>query len=261
MIGKAFFSILSFIGIMCLSSCGESNSPEQGTNPTNQALLIVGTSADMPPFEFYKSGDGETIISGFDIELAQLVAKEMGITLKIKDMDFSTLIPALQAGRVDLVMASMSPSPERKKDIDFSNTYLQLPLAIITKAGSKLSSFKDLKGRKIGVQLGSTHEKKIQQFTKKEPSIQIVSLNKLGELVQELLVGRIDGVLMEVITAREFVEPNKALALNLISEHPIDFAIAFSKGSLWIEKVNQALTKLEKAGTIESLKQKWFKLS
>lgn len=260
MIGKTIFSILCFFGAVLLTACDEKNT-DQANTPGNQALLTIGTSADMPPFEFYKSGDGETIISGFDVELAHQVAKEMGVSVKIKDMDFSTLIPALQAGRVDLVMASMSPSPERQKNIDFSKTYLQLPLGIITKTGHKVSSFKDFKGKKIGVQLGSVHEKTLQDHARKDPSLQVVSLNKLGELVQELLVGRIDGVLMEITSAHEFVQPNKALAMNVISDQQVDFAIAFAKGSPWIEKVNLALSKLEKAGEIETLKKKWFKLS
>lgn len=257
---KAFYLIIvAFTGLHLLG-CQDKDSEEKGAGP-NQALLTVGTSADMPPFEFYTNDVSGTIITGFDIELMKAIARDLSLEIKINDMDFSTLVPSLQAGRVDVVIASMTPSPERSKNVDFSDIYLELPLVAITKAGVKVKDSKDFKGKKIGVQLGSTHEQTVQAMAKKDPSIQVVSLNKLGELIQELNVGRIHAVLMELTSAQEFVQSNKELTMNTLPDHKVSFAIAFAKGSPWVPKVNQSLKRLKTYGEIEKLKTKWFKIS
>jgi len=257
---KAFYLSITLMAGLSLLACQDKDSGEKAQGP-NQAILTVGTSADMPPFEFYASDVMGTGITGFDIELIRAIAKQLSLEIKINDMDFSTLIPSLQAGRVDVIVASMTPSPERRKNVDFSDTYLELPLVAITKAGVRVKDSQDFKGKKIGVQLGSSHEQTVHAMAKKDPSIQVVSLNKLGELVQELAVGRIHAVLMELTSAQEFVASNKELTMNVIPDHQVAFAIAFAKGSPWVPKVNQALKRLIDAGEVDKLKQKWFKLS
>ena len=212
----------------------------------------------MPPFEFYRTGNGQTQISGFDIDVAQAIAQELNHELKIKDMDFSGLIPALQSGRVDFVMASMTPTPERQKNIDFSEPYLVLPVAAISMDPQNMSTQKDFSGKKIGAQLGSTHEQFARSLAEKDKTIKIVSMNKLGELIQELVLGRIDVIIMETKTAKAFQKKNADLRVNAIQDHIVQFAIAFPKNSPWIEKVNEAIKKLHARGSLEEIKSVWF---
>ncbi len=95
--------------------------------------MVVGTSAEFPPFEFHKVVDGKDSIKGFDIMLAEEFAKELGVKVEIKDMSFDGLIGALNADQVDIVLAGMSPTPEREKSVDFSELYYLSRNAVIVK--------------------------------------------------------------------------------------------------------------------------------
>jgi polar amino acid transport system substrate-binding protein len=238
------------------SGCGES--PKEEKQAGTKEPIKMGTSADQPPFEFYRTGDGETQIVGYDIDLAKKIGEELGNTVEIKDMDFSTLIPALQAGRVDFVMAGMTPTPERKQNVDFSISYLKFPVTAITQKQLTVQSAQDLKGKKIGVQLGSAHEQIAKEWAKDDPSITVVSLNKLGDLIQELIVGRIDAALMETAVAHSYVKLTPQLKVNLLPKYQLEFAVAFQKGSPLVEKFNKIIDQLEKSGQLEALKKKWI---
>ncbi|WKL02385.1 transporter substrate-binding domain-containing protein [Paenibacillus amylolyticus] len=93
------------------------------TNNSSSKKLVLGTSADFAPYEFHKVINGKDEIVGFDIEIAKEIAKDLGAELVIEDMGFDGLLPSLQSGRVDLVISGMTPTDERKKSIDFSDTY------------------------------------------------------------------------------------------------------------------------------------------
>jgi polar amino acid transport system substrate-binding protein len=242
--------------LLALTGCDDAKkaNKEAGVETT----LKMGTSADMPPFEFYRTGDGETKIVGYDIDLAQQIGKELGHTVEVKDMDFSTLIPALQAGRVDFVMASMTPTPERQKNVTFSKVYLTFPVTAITQQTLTVKSAEDLKGKKVGVQLGSALEQIAQDWAKTDKTIQVVSLNKLGDLIQELIVGRIDAALMETVAANSYVQLTPQLKVNPLPQYQLEFAVAFAKGSPLVDQFNKIIEQLEKSGQLETLKKKWI---
>ncbi len=245
------FAALSFLG---LQGCKQDkNSSDKG----DQASLVLGTSADMPPFEFFQTGQGQATIVGFDMDVAQALGKMIGVDIKVKDMDFSTLIPALQAGRVDLVMASMTPTPEREKSVTFTKPYLTIHVAAIS-LGKTFKKAKDLEGHRIGVQLGTTHEEVLKEMVKAGKQVTPVSLNKLGELIQELIAGRIQVVLMETTSAKAFAASNPQLIVSELKDLEVTFAIAFPKQSLWVEKFNKAIDHLQKSKQIEALKETWF---
>lgn len=252
------FLSLAIIGLLQISlpGCGDSQDEKKKENADH--ILKMGTSADMPPFEFYRTGEGETQIAGFDIDLAKEIVKKLGSKVEIKDMDFSTLIPALQAGRVDFVMSCMTPTPERKKNIDFSRVYLAFPVAAVTQQKLTVKSAQDLSGKKIGVQLGSSPEQIAQEWSKADPSITVVSLNKLGDLIQELIVGRIDAALMETVAANSYVQLTPALKVNPLPQYELAFAVGFPKGSPLVAKFNQIIDQLEQSGQLEALKKKWI---
>jgi ABC-type amino acid transport substrate-binding protein len=241
--------------LLLLAGCDDS--PKDKKNPSANTI-VMATSADMPPFEFHRTDSKGSTIMGYDIDVAQALSKELGLTLEIRDMDFNSLIPAMQSGRADFVMSSMESTPERLKNVSFSAPYLVLPLAVITGQGKTVATLQDLKGMVIGVQLGSTHEQFARDLAKKDPSLKIISLNKLGELIQELLSGRIGSIIMETKTARSFQKANPSLKVTALEEHTVKFSIAFPKNSPWLEKFNEAIRKLQAAGTFETLKIKWF---
>lgn len=243
-----------FMALLCLQSCEERQNTSQGKEHT----LNLVTSADNPPFEFHRTESDNREITGFDIDLAQALATLLNANLEIKDMDFNSLIPALQAGRAEFAMAALAVTDERKKNVDFSDPYYETKIALITSAGRSFPKDSDLKDKKIGVQLGSTHEQVLKDIQKKYPTLEMTSLNRLGELVQELRAGRINAVLTEESVAKAYVGSHKDIDYNLLQGYQGAFAIALPKDSIWLEKINAALKTLESNGTLEKLKEKWF---
>ncbi len=238
--------------------CGLWGCTDNTPSSEKEHTLVLVTSADNPPFEFHRTEADHQEIAGFDIELAYAIAQKLGVSLEVKDMDFNGLIPALQAGRADFSMASIAATEERKKNVDFSDSYAQNKLALVTPSGHAYSKESDLAKKKVGVQLGSTHEHVLKEIQKKIKDLEVISLNRLGELVQELRAGRIDAVLVEESVAKAYVGSHKDIDYNLLQEHQVEFAIAFPRGSPWVTKVNNALKDLEQDGTLGRLKKKWF---
>ena len=252
MTGLLTASLLALI----LTACGES---ERKRDPDQKTTLILATSGDNPPFEFHDTKNGKDQITGADIDLAHALAQELGITLETRDTDFSSLIPTLQAHRADFAMALLTPTEERKKNVSFSDCYFISRLSLVTLKNRTIHHEEDLEGKKIGVQLGSNNERVAKELASKIKDLQIVSLNRLGELIQEVRTKRIDAVLVEVTPAKAYAEAHKDLNYNTLEEHQSNFAIAFPKDSPWIERFNQALKKLKSRGKIEEIMRKWLK--
>ncbi|GAO97447.1 arginine-binding extracellular protein ArtP precursor [Caedimonas varicaedens] len=251
---KTFSFLVGIFLCVALISCGDSE-----RSSDKKITLTMVTSGDNPPFEFHDTSRGKDGLVGADIDIAHALANELGITLDIKDIDFNSIVPALQTHRADFSMALMTPSEERKKNIAFSDIYYTSRIAVVTLQAKTLESENSLEGKKIGVQLGSTNEQAAKQLANKIKSLQIILLNKLGELIQEVRVGRIDGLLVEEVPAKAYTEANKDLDYRILQEYQSSFAIAFPKDSPWIEKFNVALKKLKARGKLEEITRKWLK--
>lgn len=249
----------SSLAISTMVGCGEqSNTSAPSATETKEALTLI-TSPDYPPYEFYDTSTGKKEIVGFDIDIAKNIASELGLELKIVESDFNGLIPALQAKRADFVMAGMTPTDERKKNVDFSIVYFEAKDTILAPKGSKLIKADDLAGKKVGVQLGSIQEGNIKEIAKKVKGIQIVSLNKIPEIIQEIKAKRLDAAIIEDTVAKGFRDGNPDLDFNVIpSEGPTGSAIAFPKGSTRVESFNKVLAKMKESGELETLAKKWF---
>jgi len=211
-----------------------------------KGTLILGTSADYPPYEFHASINGKDEIVGFDIEIGKEIAKDLGVELVIKDMKFDGLLAALDQGNIDIVIAGMSPTPERAENVDFSMIYYQSMQTVVIRAEDKdvLTSAESLKGKKIGVQKGAIQETiASEQF----PGASPVALGKITDLILSLNSGRIDSAIIEYPVAKSGVSVNPGL---FITEIPIEMedngtAIALRKGSDdYLEAVNKTLTRL-----------------
>lgn len=220
--------------------------------------LTMVTSADYPPYEFRKTGGGAGgEIVGFDVDIAKYITKELGYELEIKDTDFSGIIPALQSGRADFAMAGMTPTPERQKNVNFSNIYYEAKNTIVTKKGASLTTLEGLSGKRVGVQLGSTQEKFAKEKVK---GAKIVALNRTGDLIQEIKANRIDAAIIEDTIAKGFVANNPSLEFNTIpsSAEEAGSAIAFPKGSPLVQPFNNILQRMKQTGEIDALVKKWF---
>ncbi|CAI3658123.1 polar amino acid transport system substrate-binding protein [Clostridium neonatale] len=218
----------------------------------SKGKLVVGTSADYPPYEFHTMADGKDEIVGFDIDIAKEVAKDLGVELEVKDMDFDGLLVALQAGKVDMVFAGMTPTDERKENADFSDIYYTATHRFILRSGEEgsVKSFDDLKGKKIGVQKGS-----IQEGIAKDnfDEANIKSLAKVTDLVLDLKNNKVDAILIEEGVAKINCDKNKDIAMSdfVVTDENGGAAIALKKGSTELQtEVNKTISKLKEEDKI-----------
>lgn len=247
-----FFTMILLIGIV--TACGTS----EKNNASDKKVLTMATSADYAPFEYVETKKSDEII-GYDVDLAKAITSKLGYKLKVKDMDFSGLIQALKSGQADFVLAGMTPTEKRKKNVDFSDIYYFAQHMIISKSGSGIQTLDDLKGKTVGAQLGSIQEDKAKEINK-QVAITIENRDRIPDLIQELKNGRIDAVIIENTVAKGYLSKEKDLKGFTISDDPKEAgsAIALPKNSDLTAKFNKELKKMKENGELEKLNIKWF---
>ncbi|MBY0292051.1 MAG: transporter substrate-binding domain-containing protein [Alphaproteobacteria bacterium] len=238
------------LSLIFLVACGEKKAQDA------QKPLIVITSPDSPPFEFKDTARGGDQVIGFDMDVAHKLGEYLGRPVKIVEADFSSLIPSLHSGRADMAIAYLSATDERRKSIDFSEPYYATALALLVPEGSPINSEKDLEGKRLGAQLGSANETLAHQWAKEFPGLSVVSLNKVGDLVQELKSGRLEAVVAEDIVVKKVVAANPGLKVVNLKVTGDPLSIAFPKGSPLVAPTNEALKKMK--GDIQEFTSKWL---
>jgi ABC-type amino acid transport substrate-binding protein len=252
----------STLMVIALAGCGTSNAtPANSGNTTSGAgsasepTLMMATSADYKPYEYHDVSSGQDKIVGFDVDVANAIAQQLHVKLKVSDMDFSGLIGELQSHRADFVIAGMTPTDARKKSVDFSDIYYQATNVIITKKGTMVTSLNDLKSKKLAVQLGSIQE----GVAKSIPGATVDSLTAIPTVIQEVVIGRADAAVIEDTVAAGYVKNNPDLQVNTIAGIAANgSAIAFPKASTWVAKFNTALDHMKSDGELQQLATKWF---
>ena len=215
--------------------------------------IVLGTSADYPPYEFHKAVDGKDEIVGFDIEIAKEIAKDLGVELEIKDMDFDGLLMALNAGKVDFVMAGMTPDAERQKVVDFSEIYYKAVHGVVIKAENKdtFKTVEDLAGKKVGAQKGAIQE---DIAVDEIENVQLKSLGKIPDLILEVKNNKIDAVVMEKPVADSYVDNNQDLMLMDVTfdDGEGGSSVAVKKGSTdLVDEINKTLERLMNDGSVD----------
>ena len=243
---KTLLNILLALSLSLIISCGD--------NLESKDELRVGLTADYPPFEFMK----DNVISGFDVDLAKMIAKKLNKKLSLHDMDYDSLIPALQSGRINCIISSMTATDQRKNNVDFSTPYYVPKFAIIYRRDNEVKTIKDLNNSIIGVQLGSTMETFLKNQIGRVENLDIISLKKTPIMIQELKLSRLDGVLVEEAQAKAFVEKDLDLSFSIIDSNEPGYSIALAKNSNLTQKVNDALMKLQDSGELDKLHKKWL---
>ena len=223
-----------------------------------KGVLVMATSPDYPPYEFKILENGKEKVVGFDINIAEEIAKDIGVELRVLELDFNSLLVALNAGNADMVMAGMSPTEERRKSIDFSDIYYLANQAIIVPSDKKeqLNTLEDLKGKKIGVQKGSIQEQ-IANSQLKESNI--VPLVKMPNIILDLKTGHIDAAIIEKPVADGYIKqyPDLTLSDAKIIDETGGCAIAFKKGNEeLVNQVNSTLERLKKENLINEYVRK-----
>lgn len=240
-----------------LAACGNNkneSSTKEGTSSGNTTKkLIVGMSADFPPYEFHiKNDKGEDEIVGFDVEIAKEIAKDLNAELEIKDMKFESLLNELESGRVDLVISGLSPKPERLKQIDMSKIYYKAEQSIVSRTADKdkYATMESLEGLKIGVQKSSIQE----DIAKEIPNAKLTSLAKISEIMMQLTSNRVDVAVIEGPVAESFVK--KIDGITITDAKPVTedegYVVGVKKGDTeMLDQVNATLDRLIEAGSID----------
>ena len=249
---KVLSLVLALMMVACVfTACGEKVEVEEKVAET--ATLKMATNAAFPPYE-YKEGDE---FVGIDIEMAAAVAEKLGMELEVLDMEFDSIITAVQQGEADVGIAGMTVTEERLEEVDFSASYATGVQSVIVPEGSEIASIDDLVGKKIGVQLGTTGD---IYATGDYGSDNVTQYGKGADAVIALKGGDVDAVIIDNEPAKAFVAENEGLVI-LDTEYAIeDYAIAVSKDNTeLLDKINAALEELTADGTIDAIISKYIK--
>lgn len=213
-------------------------------------VLTVGTNAEFPPFE-YVGDDGQP--DGFDMALIKAVGEKLGVEVKIENMEFGSLVSSI-GNKIDIAIAGMTVTDERKEVVDFSDPYYDAVQYVIVPADSSIATADDLVGKTIGVQLGTTGDFIAQDIE----GTTVSSYNKAVDAVNDLLNGRSDLVIVDKNPALVFagMYPDDVIALDgaQFGFEVENYAIAMPKGDdALVQAVNDAINELKADGTFDKL--------
>ncbi|HDB2424257.1 TPA: ABC transporter permease subunit [Staphylococcus aureus] len=215
--------------------------------------LRVGLSADYAPMEFEHTVNGKTEYAGVDIDLAKKIAKDNNLKLKIVNMSFDSLLGALKTGKIDIIISGMTSTPERKKQVDFSDSYMMTKNIMLVKK-DKVNEYKDIKdfnNKKVGAQKG-TEQEKIAQTEIENASI--TSLSRLPDVILALKSGKVEGAVVEKPVAEAYLKQNPKLGISNVkfNEEEKDTVIAVPKDSpKLLSRINKTIKEVKDKGLID----------
>ena len=251
--------ILAVALLVTLAACANSGKKGANLKTANAGFLTMVTNAQFPPYEFY---EGDKIV-GIDAEIAEAIAGKLGLKLKIEDMEFDSIIEAVKSGKVDMGLAGMTVTDERKESVDFTDSYATGVQVIIVANDSKITSVDDLfeegANYTIGVQRNTTGDLYTTWDLEDEGLATIDRYSKGADAVQALKTGKVDCVVIDNEPAKAFVaevEGLKILDTEYVEEQ---YAAAMSKTNKELyDAVNAALKELIKDGTVQKIVDKYI---
>ncbi len=247
-ISLVLVAVLACSFVLGLTACGGSSD----SKTAEVKELHMATNAAFEPYEYYK---GKKIV-GIDAEIADAICKKLGYKLVIDDMDFDAIITAVTSGKADFGMAGMTVTDERKKSVDFTDSYTTTTqVIIVNEKDSKVKNADDLEKATIGVQRGTTGDVYVSDL--KEAKIE--RFNTGPDAVLALTQGKVDAVVIDGQPAKAFVAKNKG---TKILDDPFaeeEYAICLKKDSDLTKDFNKALAELKKDGTIDKINSKYIK--
>ena len=260
-------ALVMILSVGMLASCSsDKDSGAKGTDTATgtaadeagKKTLKMATNAYFPPYEYY---DGDKIV-GIDADIAQAIADKLGMELVIEDMEFNSIISAVQSGNVDFGMAGMTVTEDRKKQVSFSTTYATGVQVVIVKEGSAIQSPADITtSSKIGVQQDTTGDLYASDTPEKGGwgEAAVTRYKSGADAVQALQTGKLDCVIIDKEPAKSFVAANSGLKILDTEYTNEDYAIAVGKNNTeLLEKINKALDELKKDGTIDKIVSKYI---
>jgi arginine/lysine/histidine transporter system substrate-binding protein len=246
---KLFGFGLVVLGIIGLAGCNVSNEN-----------IVVLTSSGYEPYEMI---DEQGNLIGFDIDLMNAIAEELGWTIEWRDVDFDGILASLQTGQADMAIAGISPTSQRALTVDFSEVYyssIDGLLNFLVTNNPSIQGLEDLEGLTIGTQLG-TIQQEFMEALAEEFGFTVVTRNQNAQIIEEIKNGLVDALVVENLVADSIIAANAGFSKVLVEQTLDDVygnAIAFPKGSVNVTLVNEALQTLKDNGTLDALIAKWF---
>lgn len=268
-VGKILICVLCLTLILgVVAGCGNSQQPSQGASNGNEQsggekeVWVVGTSPDYPPFEFV---DDQGNYAGFDMDLIREVGKRLGVEVEIKALEFESLIASLKQGKIDAIIACMSPDEERLKEADFTKPYYKTKHGIVVNPDSDVDvkELDDVLTYEFGVQTGTTMatwaKNQIEKGAVKESQVKYYTDANAGAL--DVKNGRLSAFVVDLPVAYEKAkELDLEVAVETVLENDENPGIVLRKGSTeMIEKLNKIIDDMMADGTIQQLEEKWLK--
>ncbi|WP_353854233.1 transporter substrate-binding domain-containing protein [Bacillus sp. Bos-x628] len=251
---KSILLMMGLVVVLVMAACGSKSDSGSGEG---KGTYKIGIDTTYPPFEFEKGDKYE----GIDVDLINAIAKDQGFKVKLEAMDFSGIIPAMQAGQLDVGMGGMSITDERKKKVDFSEPYFDAGLTVVVKKDSSIKSIEDLKGKKLAVKNGTTGAKFATDNADKY-GYDIVQFNDSPSMFQEVSNGNADALIEDypVIT---YAIAQQDLNLKTVGDrlNGDQYGISVMKGKNQdlLKKINKGLENLKKNGEYEKIMNKYLK--
>ena len=255
--GPVAVAVPALITALTLTSCS-SNDPattEGGVPLTQSGKLVTCTHLPYEPFQFNRDGE----IVGFDVDLVDLVAEELGVQQEVIDTPFETIQSGedLNAGKCDLAAAGMTITDVRKENLDFSDPYFEATQALLTTKGSGLASFDDLAGKSLGVQAATTGE----EYARNEagPDVEIVQFEDLGLLLIAVQTGQVDAGINDNGVVYDFANKNDDVEVTTEFNTGEQYGIGVKKGNTeLLDVINEVLAAAQSDGRYDEIYKTWF---
>jgi len=258
----ALFAVLLLaLASVAVAGCGgggDSTSSSGGGGETSAESggggepLTVGSDIPYPPFEQGKSGS----YTGFDIELIEAIGEKIGRKPEVQDTSFETIFRDVQQGKFDAAISAATITEEREKAVDFSNPYYLSEQALLVTEGSSFKELKELEGKTVGVQQGTTG----QELAKEEiGGAEIRPYPEGPDAVNALKSGTVEAVVIDAPVAENAVEKSGGVEIAEKIPTEEDYGIAVAQGETeLLEEINKGLEEVEKDGTYTKIFEKWF---
>ena len=255
---KTWMLIMSMLmAVMMVAGCGGGDK-KAADNKLAQApkVLRVGTEPTFAPFEFQKEGSKD--FDGFDMDLIRAIGKQLNMKVEIQNMGFDALIPALNAGNIDVAASGMSITPDRQKAVDMSDPYYVSGLVVVVNNdNSAVKSVNDLNNKSIAVQIGTTGADRAA----KVPGAKVKNFNTNSEVFLELKNKGVDAVIIDKPVAEYYLaqgggkESAKIVGDSMEAE---SYGLSLKKNSPLTKEINKAMLDLKKNGEYDKIYEKWF---
>lgn len=239
--------------VLALAGCGSTSEP---VKKAEQKVLRVGTEPTFPPFEFHDDKKNEYV--GFDMDLIRAIGKELGYKVEIQSLGFDALIPALEAGNIDVAASGITITDERAQKVAFTRSYYDAGLTIVVpKNEEKIKDFADLDGKRIGVQIGTTGALEASRV----PNATVREYNTPNEAFLEMKNGGVDAVINDRPVNEYFLKSGGSEYAKVVGKprnaESYGFAVA-KKNTELVSSIDKALDLLKKNGEYDRIYDTWF---